>query len=103
MSGTTDIRKRMERTSKIHEEPRAMTAEQLDQFIEIADEYGIEAEPYDGPYSGRGMYGETTFAAVLSGKESDAHWIAGAMTVRNESDSRVKFRTDSLGNEVVVY
>jgi hypothetical protein len=78
-----------------------MTADQRDQFIAIADEYGIDAHPYDGEYSGRGMYGKTTFAVVVA-KEKDAHWVAGIMTERG-GDDLVKFRTDDLGMECVVY
>lgn len=86
-----------------------MNADELREFIEIAESKGIEYREYAGEYCGRGTYGRSTLALVFDDL-MDVYEIEKTMRDRNEGADEIdsaksrKFRIDSLGRyRVIVY
>ena len=77
-----------------------MTTEEIDAALTVAREKDIDAARYDGGYSGRGMFGETTGAVVIAKQRSALRLgleMAAATGVARE------FRFDSLGHDIIMY
>lgn len=85
-----------------------MTKEQAEFFKNAAEEVGLEIEMRDG-YSGRGMYGKTTFAVVT---DSLSDLIPALLchaaynyvdVVENNLFDNFKLHQDNMGLGVVLY
>lgn len=79
----------------------------------VASEEGIEIETRE-KYSGRGMFGSSTGAIVISCKADLLRLavLAGAAAVRDEAEGLTEYevaeafaalRSDSMGHDIVVY
>jgi len=71
------------------------TAERIVNYI------GDDARVYDD-YSGRGMYGRTTYAVVVEW-ESDMEAACKELDLLLEDRGDIPFRRDSLGLQIVYY
>lgn len=74
-----------------------------------AEELGVDIE-VDNDYSGRGMFGDTTYAVTVSGVASLASLIAVAGRIIPDSASHEDFvedmqnlRSDNMGRDYVYY
>jgi hypothetical protein len=80
-----------------------MTVELATKLLEIAVQNQIEAELYNGGYSGRGMFGKTTIAIVVPSRD-DLNNILLQLPNEPEFLSELKaLRTDNLGRDLIAY
>jgi hypothetical protein len=73
-----------------------------------AEELGVDIE-VDKDYSGRGMFGDTTYAVTVSGVASLATLIAVAVRSMNSAshedfvEDMQNLRSDNMGRDLVYY
>lgn len=79
-----------------------MTKGQMEKAVDTLASYGYEVRPYDEgekSYSGRGMYGKTTYAVVV-----DCSPDTAKATLRGDKHSFAsKLRGDNLGLDYIIY
>lgn len=76
-----------------------MTKEQSTTVLELASEHGIDAEDY-GKYSGRGMFGDTTFAITVPDDETIGELKA---LYREKTGKFLSVSKDGMGKSLVIY
>jgi hypothetical protein len=77
-----------------------MTQQQQQTLLDLAESKGVEAGPYDG-YSGRGMFGRTTYGVTTPPRYVDGLTVA---FIRSEGlQDGFRFKQDDLGLDVILY
>jgi hypothetical protein len=83
-----------------------MTSSAMEQIVKAAEACGLDITAYEG-YSGRGMFGDTTYGVVV---KSVADLITAACEATRAIDDPdgfigdlIEVKTDSLGRDMIVY
>lgn len=83
-----------------------MTESAMNQILKVAEAEDMNVTAYEG-YSGRGMYGETTCALVVSSMGEFAQAVSMATIDSDDPDVLAAdlkgIRTDSLGRDIIIY